>query len=47
MLTVGDRIPKFDLQAVVSLGQDTAFTRFTDQAHRCDWQRSDQFLKAA
>ena len=32
MLTVGDRIPRFDLQSVVSTEQDKAFTRITDQS---------------
>ena len=32
MLTVGDRIPQFDLQAVVALEQDRAFARITDQS---------------
>ena len=32
MLTVGDRIPSFDLQAVVSIEQDKAFTSITDKS---------------
>jgi peroxiredoxin (alkyl hydroperoxide reductase subunit C) len=38
MLTVGDRIPGFDLQAVVSLDQDKAFTRITDQSNQGKWK---------
>lgn len=38
MLTVGDRIPQFDLQAVVSLDQDRAFTRLTDQSDPGKWK---------
>jgi AhpD family alkylhydroperoxidase len=32
MLTVGDRIPDFDLQAVVSTDPEKAFTRVTQQS---------------
>ena len=38
MLTVGDRIPRFDLQAVVSLEQDRAFARITDQSDAGKWK---------
>lgn len=38
MLTVGDRIPQFDLQAVVSLDQDKAFARITDQSDPGKWK---------
>ena len=38
MLTVGDRIPAFDLQAVVALEQDRAFARFTDQSDAGKWK---------
>jgi peroxiredoxin (alkyl hydroperoxide reductase subunit C) len=38
MLTVGDRIPRFDLQAVVSLEQDRAFARITDQSEAGKWK---------
>lgn len=32
MLTVGDRIPSFDLQAVVSTDQEKAVARVTEQS---------------
>jgi len=38
MLTVGDRIPTFDLQAVVALEQDKAFTRITDKSDAGKWK---------
>ena len=38
MLTVGDRIPQFDLQAVVSLEQDKTFARITDQSDPGKWK---------
>jgi alkyl hydroperoxide reductase subunit AhpC len=38
MLTVGDRIPQFDLQAVVALEQDKAFARFTDKSDAGKWK---------
>jgi alkyl hydroperoxide reductase subunit AhpC len=38
MLTVGDRIPSFDLQSVVSTEQDKAFTRITDKSDAGKWK---------
>ena len=38
MLTVGDRIPQFDLQAVVALEQDKAFARITDKSDVGKWK---------
>jgi peroxiredoxin (alkyl hydroperoxide reductase subunit C) len=38
MLTVGDRIPQFDLQAVVAVEQDQAFTRITDRSDAGKWK---------
>ena len=38
MLTVGDRIPSFDLPAVVALQQDQAFTRITEQSNAGKWK---------
>jgi len=38
MLTIGDRLPKFDLQAVVALEQDQAFRRFTDASDPGKWK---------
>jgi peroxiredoxin (alkyl hydroperoxide reductase subunit C) len=38
MLTVGDRLPKFDLQAVVALEQDQAFKRITDTSDSGKWK---------
>jgi peroxiredoxin (alkyl hydroperoxide reductase subunit C) len=37
MLTVGDRLPDFDLQAVVSLDRGKEFSRITAQSYpgRC------------
>ena len=38
MLTVGDRIPSFDLQSVVSIEQDKAFARVSDQSDAGKWK---------
>ena len=38
MLTVGDRSPSFDLQAVISTDQEKAFARITDQSAGGKWQ---------
>jgi peroxiredoxin (alkyl hydroperoxide reductase subunit C) len=38
MLTVGDKLPKFDLQAVVALEQDRAFKRITDASDAGKWK---------
>jgi len=38
MLTVGDRIPAFNLQAVVSPEQDKGFTAIDDSANRGKWK---------
>src|SRR5689334_17142329 len=38
MLTVGDRIPPFDLQSVVSIEQDKAFTRINDKTDAGKWK---------
>jgi peroxiredoxin (alkyl hydroperoxide reductase subunit C) len=38
MLTVGDRIPAFDLQAVVSTDQAKAFSRIRDQSSPGKWK---------
>jgi peroxiredoxin (alkyl hydroperoxide reductase subunit C) len=38
MLTVGDRIPNFDLQAVVSTEQDKAFTRINNESDAGKWK---------
>ena len=38
MLTVGDRLPKFDVNAVVSTAQDSAFERVTDTSHAGKWK---------
>jgi peroxiredoxin (alkyl hydroperoxide reductase subunit C) len=38
MLTVGDRIPQFDLQAVVSTDQEKAFTRITERSDAGKWK---------
>ena len=38
MLTVGDRIPGFDLQAVVSTDQEKAFTRITEKSDAGKWK---------
>jgi alkyl hydroperoxide reductase subunit AhpC len=38
MLTVGDRFPQFELQAVVSLEKGNEFETVTDETHRGKWQ---------
>jgi len=38
MLTIGNRMPQFDLQAVVALEQDKAFTRISDQSNAGKWK---------
>ncbi|HTO44450.1 MAG TPA: peroxiredoxin [Burkholderiales bacterium] len=38
MLTIGDRIPAFNLQAVVSTEQDRAFTTLDDSANPGKWK---------
>lgn len=38
MLTIGDRIPPFDVQAVVSIEDDKAFARVTDQSDEGQWK---------
>lgn len=38
MLTINDRLPSFDLQAVVSIDQDKAFTRITDKSNADKWK---------
>ena len=38
MLTVGDRLPSFKLQAVVSLDKGKEFVELTDQSHPGRWQ---------
>src|SRR5262245_28318455 len=38
MLTVGDRIPGFDVQAVVSTDMEKAFQRITDQSDAGKWK---------
>src|SRR5512134_1038032 len=38
MLTVGDRIPSFDLQAVVSSDQEKAFARVSEQSDAGKWK---------
>ncbi|MEW5708515.1 MAG: peroxiredoxin [Pseudomonadota bacterium] len=38
MLTIGDRIPPFDVQAVVSIEDDKAFARVTDQSDEGKWK---------
>jgi lipoyl-dependent peroxiredoxin subunit C len=38
MLTIGDRIPQFDVQAVVALDQNKAFARITDQSNAGKWK---------
>jgi peroxiredoxin (alkyl hydroperoxide reductase subunit C) len=38
MLTIGDRIPNFDLQAVVSTDMEKAFARITDQSDQGKWK---------
>ena len=38
MLTVGDRIPNFDVQAVVSTDMEKAFARVTDESDQGKWK---------
>ncbi|MEO8004499.1 MAG: peroxiredoxin [Betaproteobacteria bacterium] len=38
MLTVGDRLPAFDLNAVVSIDPDKAFQRITDKDNSGKWK---------
>ncbi len=38
MLTVGDKLPAFDLEAVVSLEKDHEFTRINEKAHPGKWR---------
>ncbi len=38
MLTIGDRIPPFDVQAVVSIEDDKAFARVTDRSDEGKWK---------
>jgi lipoyl-dependent peroxiredoxin subunit C len=38
MLTVGDRIPRFNVQAVVALEQDRAFAPVSDQSDSGKWK---------
>ncbi len=38
MLTVGDRLPEFDVQAVVSLDKDKAFTSITHESFPGKWK---------
>ncbi len=38
MLTIGDRLPAFDLQAVVSREKGKEFTTITDQTNKGKWQ---------
>ncbi len=38
MLTVGDKFPSFDLNAVVDLDPAKAFERITDQSHKGKWK---------
>ena len=37
MLTVGDRLPEFDLQATVSLDRGKEFTRISNQTYPGQW----------
>ena len=37
MLTVGDRLPEFDLEAVVSTDKGREFTRLTNRSHPGKW----------
>jgi lipoyl-dependent peroxiredoxin subunit C len=37
MLTVGDRLPEFDLQATVSLDRGKEFTQISNQSHPGQW----------
>jgi len=38
MLTVGDKFPSFDLNAVVDIDPATAFERITDQSNKGKWK---------
>jgi lipoyl-dependent peroxiredoxin subunit C len=38
MLTIGDKFPVFDLKAVVSSDQNTAFTQITDKSNPGTWK---------
>ncbi|WP_333840778.1 peroxiredoxin [Pelomicrobium sp.] len=38
MLTIGDRIPPFEVKAVVSIEDDKAFTRVTDRSDEGKWK---------
>jgi len=38
MLTVGDRIPQFDLQAVVSTDPEKAFARISEKSDTGKWK---------
>jgi alkyl hydroperoxide reductase subunit AhpC len=38
MLTVGDKLPAFDLQAVVSIDPAKAFTRITNESNEGKWK---------
>jgi peroxiredoxin (alkyl hydroperoxide reductase subunit C) len=38
MLTVGDRLPEFDLTSVVSLEQDKAFAQITQASDPGKWK---------
>ena len=38
MLTVGDRIPSFDVQAVISTDMEKAFTRITEKSDAGKWK---------
>ncbi len=38
MLTVGDRVPQFDLQAVVSTEQEKAFARIYEKSDAGKWK---------
>jgi alkyl hydroperoxide reductase subunit AhpC len=37
MLTVGDRLPQFDLESVVSIEKGREFVRVTDKSHEGKW----------
>jgi len=38
MLTIGDRLPAFDLKAVVSIDPDKAFERITNESNQGKWK---------
>ena len=38
MLTIGDRLPAFDLNAVVSIDPDKAFERITNESNQGKWK---------